>query len=155
MFLEIEHRLALTYSAFIRESFLELRMQPKTTADQTLHAFVLAVGPPSSVFRYRDWQGNAVHHFTTADFHDRIEVSARSLVATNPPAPRVAAVSARPPFPELPYHLLDFLDLGGPVVAGPALDHFAAEAHVAPGAPVGEQVLALGRHIGGRFQYRR
>ena len=34
--LEIEHRLSFSYDAFIRESFLELRMQPKTTAHETL-----------------------------------------------------------------------------------------------------------------------
>ena len=155
MFLEIEHRLVLTYTAYIRESFLELRMQPKTTPDQTLHAFVLAVGPPSTVFRYRDWQGNAVHHFATVDFHDRIEVSARSLVATSPTAPRVAAVDARPPFADLPYPLLDFLDLGGPVQSGTRLARFAAEAPVPAAAPAGEQVLALGRHIHGRLSYRK
>ena len=58
MFVEIEHVLSLTYDAYIRESFLELRMQPKTTADQTLHSFVLAVGPPTKMSRYRDWNGN-------------------------------------------------------------------------------------------------
>ena len=42
---EIEHRLSFAYDAFIRESFLELRMQPKTTAHQALSSFVLAVGP--------------------------------------------------------------------------------------------------------------
>jgi transglutaminase-like putative cysteine protease len=154
VFLEIEHRLALTYSAYIRESFLELRMQPKTTHDQALHAFVLAVGPPSSVFRYRDWQGNAVHHFTIVDFHDRIEVSARSLVATSPGGPRVAAVAARPPFADLPYPLLDFLALGGPVQPG-RLDHFSAAAPAAATAPAGEQVLALGEHIRAHLSYRK
>ena len=47
MLLEIEHRLAFEYDAYISESFLELRVQPKTTPHQTLHSFVLAVGPPS------------------------------------------------------------------------------------------------------------
>jgi transglutaminase-like putative cysteine protease len=155
VFLEVEHRLALTYTAYIRESFLELRMQPKTTQDQTLHAFVLAVGPPSSVFRYRDWQGNAVHHFTIVDFHDRIEVSARSLVATSPAAPRVAAIEARPPVADVPYPLLDFLELAGPVRPGKALERFGAGAGAPARAPVGEQVLALGRHIRGHFTYRK
>src|SRR5215472_7825873 len=84
MFLEIEHRLSFQYDAFIRESFLELRMQPKTTAEQTLSSFVLAVGPPTKVSRYRDWNGNVVHHFTIVSFHNRIEVQARSLVSTEP-----------------------------------------------------------------------
>ena len=53
MFLEVEHRLSFDYDAFIRESFIELRMQPKTTPHQTLQSFVLAVGPPTSLSRYR------------------------------------------------------------------------------------------------------
>ena len=80
MFLEIEHTLSLAYDAYIRESFLELRMQPKTTADQTLQSFVLAVGPPTKIARYRDWNGNAVHHFTIVHFHDRIEEIGRAHV---------------------------------------------------------------------------
>src|SRR5262249_39125283 len=87
VFLEIEHRLSFHYDVFIRESFLELRMQPKTTPQQTLSSFVLAVGPPTKVSRYRDWNGNVVHHFTIVSFHDRIEVSARSAVSTDPSGP--------------------------------------------------------------------
>lgn len=49
MFIEIEHRLSFTCGAFIRGSFLELRMQPATTLEKTLHSFVLAVGPPRSI----------------------------------------------------------------------------------------------------------
>ncbi|PYO33813.1 MAG: hypothetical protein DMD86_09945, partial [Candidatus Rokuibacteriota bacterium] len=103
MFIEIEHRLSLTYDAFIRESFLELRMQPKTTPHQALSSFVLAVGPPTKVSRYRDWNGNVVHHFTIVNFHDRIQVSARSLVGTGPKAAALGAGADRAPFPELPY----------------------------------------------------
>jgi transglutaminase-like putative cysteine protease len=155
VFLEIQHRLTLTYSAYIRESFLELRTQPKTTAQQTLHAFVLAVGPPASVFRYRDWQGNAVHHFTIVDYHDRLEVLARALVATTPAGPRVAEAAARPPFADLPYALLDFLTFGGPVRAGARLEQFAADAAVPATAPVGDQVWALGRLIRARLRYEK
>ena len=87
MFVEVEHTLSLAYDAYIRESFLELRMQPKTTGDQTLQSFVLAVGPPTKTSRYRDWNHNVVHHFTIVHFHDRIEVVARSAVSTHPAAP--------------------------------------------------------------------
>src|SRR5690348_5160793 len=106
MFLEIEHTLSLAYDAYIRESFLELRMQPKTTADQTLQSFVLAVGPPTKIARYRDWNGNAVHHFTIVHFHDRIEVVARSAVSTHPATPDPATLADVRPFREPPYPLL-------------------------------------------------
>ena len=155
MILEIEHRLSFSYDAFIRESFLELRMQPKTTPHQALSSFVLAVGPPTKVSRYRDWNGNVVHHFTIVNFHDRIQVSARSLVGTGPKAAALVAGADRAPFPELPYPLLDFMDLGGPIRDGAALRTLSAGAAIAPGATLGEQVAALGHHIRERFVYRK
>ncbi len=155
MFLEIEHRLSFSYNAFIRESFLELRMQPKTTSHQALSSFVLAVGPPTKVSRYRDWNGNVVHHFTIVNFHNRIEVSARSLVATQPAAGSLAAVTDPTPPAKSPYELLDFLEFGGPVRDSAALRAFSDATPIAPGACLGDQVAALGRHIGERFEYRK
>ena len=155
MFIEIDHRLSLTYDAFIRESFLELRMQPKTTPHQALSSFVLAVGPPTKVSRYRDWNGNVVHHFTIVNFHDRIQVSARSLVGTGPKAAALGAGADRAPFPQLPYPLLDFTDLGGPIRDGAALRTLSEGVAIAPGATLGEQVAALGHHIREHFVYRK
>ena len=155
MFLEIEHALSFAYDAFIRESFLELRMQPKTTADQTLQSFVLAVGPPTKISRYRDWNGNVVHHFTIVYFHDRIEVVARSAVSTHPVAPRLDQVTDARPLPEPPYPLLDFLAFDGPVRASAAMRKFSQAAAAAPTAPLGEQVLACGRHIREHFSYKK
>ena len=155
MFLEIEHTLSLSYDVYIRESFLELRMQPKTTADQTLQSFVLAVGPPTKIARYRDWNGNAVHHFTIVHFHDRIEVVARSAVSTHPVAPALDAVTDVRPFPEPPYPLLDFLAFDGPVRPGAAMRKFSQGVAVAPTATLGEVVRACGRHIREHFTYRK
>ncbi len=155
MFIEIDHRLSLTYDAFIRESFLELRMQPKTTPHQALSSFVLAVGPPTKVSRYRDWNGNVVHHFTIVNFHDRVQVSARSLVGTGPKAAALGAGADRAPFPQLPYPLLDFTDLGGPIRDGAALRTLSEGVAIAPGATLGEQVAALGHHIREHFVYRK
>jgi transglutaminase-like putative cysteine protease len=155
MFLDIEHRLTLTYDAFIRESFLELRMQPKTTAHQTLSTFVLAVGPPTTVSRYRDWNDNAVHHFTIVNFHDRIEVVARSLVATGSAGPRLAAAVDTPPAPDAAFPLLDFVEFGGPVRNSPALRKFASSLGVPAHVPLGEQVSAYGGELHARFAYRK
>jgi len=155
VFLEIEHRLSFSYDAFIRESFLELRMQPKTTSHQALSSFVLAVGPPTKISRYRDWNGNVVHHFTIVNFHNRIEVSARSLVGTQPAAGSLAAVTDPAPLARPSYDLLDFLEFGGPVRDSAALRAFSDSTPIAPGACLGDQVAALGRHIQDRFVYRK
>ena len=156
MFLEIEHRLSFAYDAYIRESFLELRMQPKTTPHQTLSSFVLAVGPPTKVSRYRDWNDNAVHHFTIVSFHDRIEVGARSFVNTGPMSPGLAAATDRPrEGPEPPYTLFDFLQFGGPVRNSAALRTFAQGAHVPADATLGEQVAAYVQHIRSHMTYKK
>jgi transglutaminase-like putative cysteine protease len=155
VFLEIEHTLSLSYDVYIRESFLELRMQPKTTADQTLQSFVLAVGPPTKIARYRDWNGNAVHHFTIVHFHDRIEVVARSAVNTHPAAPGLAAMTDARPSPETPYPLLDFLAFDGPVRSSAALRRFSQGVPAAPTSRLGDIVAACGQHIREHLTYRK
>ncbi len=155
MLLDIEHRLSLQYDAWIRESFLELRMQPKSDAQQTLHSFVLAVGPPSKIFRYRDWTETVVHHFTIANFHDRIEVSARSQVDTHPAALPLEAVTDPMPLASVPWEIRDFLQVEGPVTASEALRAFAGGIEVAPNAPLGEHVRAASEAIRQGFTYRK
>lgn len=154
MLLDVEHRFAFGYDAYISESFLELRVQPKTTADQTVSSFVLAVGPPTRVHRYLDWNDNVTHHFTITRFHDRIEVASRSVVRTHPTVRPLAQLGDTVPAPDLPYALLDFLAFDGPVKLTPALR--AAHKAAAPrSVPLGEHVLALGRYIGSRFEYQK
>jgi transglutaminase-like putative cysteine protease len=155
VFIEIEHTLSLGYDAYIRESFLELRMQPRSTADQTLHSFVLAVGPPTKIARYRDWNGNAVHHFTIVHFHDRIEVVARSALSTHPAGPGLGTVSDPRPWPEPAYPLLDFLTFDGPVRLSAALRKFSQGVAASPTASLGELVAACGRHIREHLTYRK
>lgn len=156
MFLEVEHRFSFDYDAFVRESFIELRMQPKTTPHQTLHSFVLAVGPPTTLSRFRDWNDNLVHHFTVTSYHDRIAVAGRSLVATHPTAPPLGEVVDRLPLEGLPYPLWDFLQLGGPIRAGAALRKFSQSIPGTESASsLGEHVLAVGQHVHGEFAYRK
>ena len=84
MLLEIEHHLKFSYEHFIRESHLEVRVEPRSQSGQMLHDFRLRLGPNTRITRYEDWMGNAIHWFSITDYHDRIEVLVRSLVETNP-----------------------------------------------------------------------
>src|SRR5438093_852694 len=155
MLLDIEHRFSFEYDAYISESFMERRVQPKSTADQTVSSFVPSVGPPARVHRYVDWNDNVTHHFTITRFHDRIQVGSRSLVGTHAVAPPITAVSDAIALHEGPYPLPDFLAFGGPVQLTPALR--AAHKAAAPPrrAPLGEHVLALGQWLAGRFEYQK
>ena len=155
MLLNVEHRFAFSYDGYISESFLELRVQPKTTASQTVATFALAVGPPTRVFRFRDWNDNLAHHFTVTKFHDRIEVACRSLVETHPALPRPDAVRDEPSTAELPFALRDFLEFHGPVRPTGALRDVHRALGVSPKAPLGEQVMAVGEYLHREFDYQR
>jgi len=155
MDLQVEHSFAFEYDTFISESFLELRVQPKTTPLQAVASFELAVGPPTSVHRYRDWNDNLTHHFTITKFHDRIEVSARSRVQTHRAGVAIPSLTERPPTEGLPYGLRDFLEFGGPVKLTSGLRAAHRAIGLASTAPLGAQVLALGAYIAERFEYRK
>lgn len=155
MLIEIEHALRFEYDGFIHESFMELRVEPLTDPHQTLRSFYLAVGPPTRVARYADWNGNFVHHFGVTDYHDRIEVLVRSAVATQPARIDLASLSAPPPAAAELGPLLDFARLGGPVEGTRALEQLASELPVAADAPLGEQIAGIGHALHERFEYRR
>lgn len=155
MILNVEHRLGFAYDVYISESFLELRVQPKTTAHQTLNAFSLAVGPLARVHRYTDWNDNLVHHFNVTRYHNRIEVVSRSVVTTHPAAPPLATLAAPVSPDELPYGLRDFLTFEDPVRLTPALRDFERGLARPQDSRLGPQVRAVGRHIHRSFEYRK
>jgi transglutaminase-like putative cysteine protease len=153
--LDVEHHFAFEYDDYISESFLEVRVEPKTTADQTVHGFALAVGPPTRVSRFRDWNDNVVHHFNITRFHRQIEVRSRSVVSTHPEAPALETITNGLPLGEIPYTLHDFLPFGGPVRVTPLLRKFHRAVARPPGARLGETVAALGVHLHQHFSYQK
>ena len=155
MRLAIEHSFGFEYDGYISESFLELRVQPKTTPTQTLLSFSLAVGPRTRVYRYVDWNDNVTHHFTITKFHDRIEVTATSLVETRSEPVPLADLGGPARETELPYPLLDFLAFDGPVRLTPALRASHAALGVPREAALGAQITAMGSALRQRFEYQK
>jgi len=155
MRLEIEHAFAFAYDGYISESFLELRVQPKTTTAQTVLGFGLAVGPRTRVYRYVDWNDNVTHHFTITKFHDRIEVKASSVVETRPPAVALGELGPPAAAGDVPYPLMDFLAFDGPVRLTPALRASHGALALPRDAPVGEQVLVMAQALRERFEYQK
>ena len=147
--------MAFAYDGYISESFLEARVQPKNTPHQTVGSFVLAVGPPTRVFRYSDWHENVVHHFSITRYHNRIELSSRSVVQTHPTAPPLASLVDPLPLADLPYGLGEFLQFGGPVQLTPTLRKFHRSLASPRGARLGEQVRAIGQSITRSFSYQK
>ena len=60
MLLEVRHVTQYHYERPVRESVMELRMQPQKSARQRLISFELDLDPRAQVFSYVDSFGNAV-----------------------------------------------------------------------------------------------
>lgn len=152
MLLDVTHRLRFSYDDYIRESWMELRIQPRQLPHQRIHSFYLAVGPPAPVARYLDWSGNFVHHFGVVDFHDRIEVLARSVVEVGDARPPLTALREAPATDPGP--LVDLTLFGGPVVRSSAVEALDRTIPTPADAPLGEQVAAMGSVLRDRFRYQ-
>ncbi|MCA6287179.1 transglutaminase family protein [Phenylobacterium sp.] len=87
MLLEVRHVTRYHYAAPVRESVMEVWMQPQKTPRQRLASFDLELDPASQVFSYADPYGNAVYHFDVPQPHDQLTITARSVVETSPPEP--------------------------------------------------------------------
>ncbi len=84
MLLEIRHVTQYHYERPVRESLMELWMQPQKSARQRLVSFELDIEPAAQVFSYADSFGNAVYHFDVPQPHEGLTIIARSAVETEP-----------------------------------------------------------------------
>ena len=84
MLLEIRHVTQYHYERPVRESLMELWMQPQKGARQRLVSFELDIEPAAQIFSYADSFGNAVYHFDVPQPHDGLTIIARSAVETEP-----------------------------------------------------------------------
>ena len=87
MLLEIRHVTQYLYDQPVRESVMEVWMQPQKAARQRLVSFELEIDPTAQVFSYADVFGNAVYHFDVPQPHEQLTIQARSAVETQAPAP--------------------------------------------------------------------
>lgn len=152
MLLDVEHRFSFDYDGFVSEAQLELRVEPRSTPHQTVRSFYLAVGPPTTVARYEDWNGNRVHHFSVTGYHDRVEVLARSLVDVHPSHPQLAALGERAAREE-PGPLLDFARFVGPVQDSAALAELDASLNLPDDVPLGALLDGIGQTFKAEFRY--
>ena len=84
MLLEIRHVTEYHYAGPVRESVMELWMQPQKSGYQRLVSFEIDIDPPARLFSYPDSFGNAVYHFDVPQPHSSLRIEARSAVETSP-----------------------------------------------------------------------
>lgn len=82
MLLEVRHVTQYHYASPVRESLMEVWMQPQKGARQRLVSFDLEIEPAAQLFSYADTFGNAVYHFDVPQPHDQLTIVARSAVET-------------------------------------------------------------------------
>lgn len=86
MFYSIRHSTKFRYSDPVRESVMEVRMQPRSEGNQTLRQFDLSTDPLARIFARRDFQGNVVHHFDVPGSHDALSIVTEALVEVVAPS---------------------------------------------------------------------
>jgi transglutaminase-like putative cysteine protease len=83
MLLEVRHVTEYHYAGPVRESVMELWMQPQKSGSQRLVSFELELEPHCRLFSYGDAFGNAVYHFDVPQPHNSLRIEARSAVETS------------------------------------------------------------------------
>lgn len=94
MFYSIGHVTRFRYSGPVHESVMELRMQPRSEAGQTLRSFQIATVPRTQLFAYTDHFGNAVYHFNLLRQHAELRIEAQSVMEVKEVAALPAAADA-------------------------------------------------------------
>ncbi len=91
MIYSVRHTTTFRYEPAVRESVMEVRLQPRSDGEQRCLSFTLDVDPAANVMQYRDFTGNTVHHFDIAGRHTVVKVTAQSSVEVQSvPTPRAA-----------------------------------------------------------------
>jgi transglutaminase-like putative cysteine protease len=80
----VRHITSFRYEPAVRESVMEVRMQPRTDFRQRSLSFSLDIAPRAHMMVYRDFYGNAVHHFDVPEKHNLIEITMQAIVDVLP-----------------------------------------------------------------------
>ncbi len=81
----IRHITRFNYMGPVRESAMEVRLQPRSDRRQTCYSFELRVDPNARVNSYVDDRGNVVHFFDIAASHETLYLESRALVDVSDP----------------------------------------------------------------------
>lgn len=153
----IRHITRYTYSAPIRESIMEVRMQPGSDGAQRCIEFNLTLRPSARTACYFDHLGNIVHHFSIPGQHDQLFLLAEATVDVQPFAALPSQLSAAA-WDELDALAAsgehwDFLRPSAFTRPTPLLEDLAAELRVQRGRDPLSTLLDLNRSLYSAFRY--
>jgi transglutaminase-like putative cysteine protease len=128
----VRHTTTFRYEPAVRESVMEVRLQPRSDGEQRCLSFTLEVDPAANIMQYRDFTGNTVHHFDIAGAHELLKVTAQSAVEVQAvPAPR-------------PANSGDWNDLDALVASGDYWEMLLPSHFAHPSAPLEQLAQELG-----------
>jgi transglutaminase-like putative cysteine protease len=84
MHFKIRHHTSYRYDAPVRESVMEVWIQPRQSDRQRLTDFALELEPAAQLFSYADFFGNAVYHFDVPQPHTALTIDSTARVETRP-----------------------------------------------------------------------
>jgi transglutaminase-like putative cysteine protease len=94
MHYSIRHITRFRYDSPVRESVMELRMQPRSEGRQALRSFQIATNPRAQLYAYTDHLGNAVYHFNVLRVHSELRIETQSVVEMSPEPERPPAADS-------------------------------------------------------------
>jgi transglutaminase-like putative cysteine protease len=152
----VRHITSFSYEPGVRESVMEVRMQPRSEGRQRCLTFSLDVAPNANIMVYQDYLGNSVQHFDIPGRQCRVDLTAQALV-------EIQEASAPNPSDAGSWQDLDtqiatgdyWETLAPSHYAQPseALDRFASELHLQRGENPFEFLLQLNEAMYQAFEY--
>ncbi|HEX7668204.1 MAG TPA: transglutaminase family protein [Polyangiaceae bacterium] len=155
MLLSIQHKTELTYAQRISESVMELRLMPRSDAQQTLRHFHVSVGPDARVSSHVDWQGNQVHQFSVVAFHEQVIIVSNSTVETHPLVVDSRRVEDPLAGPSQNHRLYDFLCFQGPIQRDPRVLQLAERIRLAQCSRAIDAVLLVASRARDALTYQK
>jgi transglutaminase-like putative cysteine protease len=152
----VRHVTKFRYKPAVRESVMEVRMQPRSEGNQRCLSFDVGVTPTVTLMHYRDFLGNVVHHFDIAASHSELTLKAQSLVEVLPiPEPEIGDAGTWDDLDALvagdgPYEMLQPSAFARPT---PRLDELARENKIDRRATPLQMLFDINQGIHDNFEY--
>jgi transglutaminase-like putative cysteine protease len=153
MLFNIRHQTQYRYEAPVRESVMELWVQPQQSESQRLTKFALELEPAAQLFSYTDSFRNAVYHFDVPQQHNQLTILSTANVETRLPGDIPEALDHSDwdqlASDDVRGQYFDFLRPHGFATPSPRLEAFVAEHGIAALAGVDPltAVRALSRRL--------
>lgn len=94
MIYRAEHTTSYSYTDQVAQCLTEVRLKPRTAPRQILHHWRLVIDPcPDRLNSRSDYYGNEVSTFAVLEPHERLTVTAQSVIEVQSPPPVEASIS--------------------------------------------------------------